>query len=77
MWIILIIVIVLLVVSFMGRPSKEQRKRRDETIYGKTKNFADFDPGRDTDKVGDPNYPTAGMDNTLKEDFLNKLSNKK
>ncbi|MCR5760816.1 MAG: hypothetical protein K6F82_02270 [Sphaerochaetaceae bacterium] len=77
MGIIIVIVVILLVVSFMGRPSKEERKKRDETLYSKTGSFADFDPGKDTDKVGDPAYPHAAMDNTLKEEYLDNLFDKK
>jgi len=33
----------------------------------------DFDPGADSNKVGDPKYPNAGMDSVMKHEFMNDL----
>ena len=41
--------------------------------YEKSRNFMDFDPGKDGKKVGDPKYPTAGVDSEMKQQFLNDL----
>ena len=30
----------------------------------------DFDPGVDSDKVGNPKYPNAGMDSVMKHEFM-------
>ena len=46
-----------------------------DSRYAKTRNFMDFDPGVDSNKVGDPKYPTAGMDSVLKHEFMNDLLN--
>ena len=36
----------------------------------------DFDPGVDSDKVGDPKYPNAGIDSVMKHEFLDDLIDK-
>ena len=36
----------------------------------------DFDPGVDSDKVGDPKYPNAGIDSAMKHEFLDDLIDK-
>jgi hypothetical protein len=41
--------------------------------YEKSRNFMDFDPGKDGKKVGDPKYPTAGADSVMKHEFMNDL----
>lgn len=33
----------------------------------------DFDPGVDSDKVGDSKYPNAGVDSVMKHEFLDDL----
>lgn len=30
----------------------------------------DFDAGVDSNKVGDPKYPTAGIDSVMKHEFM-------
>ncbi len=45
-----------------------------ESRYSKSGNWADFDPGKDTDKVGNPKYPHAEIDNQMKEQFLNDMT---
>ena len=44
-----------------------------DSPYEKSRNFMDFDPGKDEKKVGDPKYPTAGLDSEMKQQFLNDL----
>ncbi len=41
--------------------------------YEKSRSFMDFDPGVDSDKVGDPKYPNAGMDSVMKHEYLDDL----
>ena len=43
--------------------------------YAKTRNFMDFDPGVDEDKVGDSEYPNAGVDSVMKHEFMEDISN--
>lgn len=45
----------------------------DDSRYAKTGSFMDFDPGADSNKVGDPKYPNAGMDSVMKHEFMNDL----
>lgn len=33
----------------------------------------DFDPGVDSDKVGNPKYPNAGIDSIMKYKFLEDI----
>ena len=49
------------------------RRDSSESDYSRTRNWADFDPGKDSDKVGDPSYPTAGHDSVMKQEFLDEL----
>ena len=44
-----------------------------DTSYEKSHNYMDFDPGVDEKKVGNPKYPTAGVDSEMKQQFLNDL----
>ena len=44
-----------------------------DSPYEKSRNFMDFDPGKDEKKVGDPKYPTAGADSVMKHEFMNDL----
>ena len=43
------------------------------STYSQTRNWMDFDPGKDSDKVGDRKYPTAGIDSVMKQEFMNDL----
>ncbi len=45
----------------------------NDTRYAKTGSYINFDPGRDSNKIGDPDYPTAGFDAAMKHEFLNDL----
>lgn len=53
--------------------SKSESAGNDDSRYSRTRNFMDFDPGVDTNKVGDPKYPTAGVDSVMKHEFLDEL----
>lgn len=44
-----------------------------DSHYEKTQNFIDFNPGKDSNKVGDPKYPNAGPDSVMKHEFLDSL----
>ncbi len=41
--------------------------------YEKSGSFMDFDAGVDSDKVGDPKYPNAGVDSVMKHEYLDDL----
>lgn len=45
----------------------------DSSRYEKSKSFMDFDAGVDSDKVGDPKYPTDGVDSVMKHEYLDDL----
>ncbi len=68
MVIALIIIVVLLVIIIWALSRGGGSSR-----YEKTGSFMDFDPGRDSDKVGDPKYPNAGVDSVRKHEFLDDL----
>jgi len=61
--IVALLIIVVWALSRGGGPSR----------YEKTGSFMDFNPGRDSDKVGDPKYPNAGVDSVMKHEFLDDL----
>ncbi len=65
--IVLLFLIVIWAISRGGGPSR----------YEKTGSFMDFDPGKDSDKVGDPKYPNAGVDSVMKHEFLDDLMKEK
>lgn len=52
---------------------KGKSAEHDDSRYARTRSFMDFDPGTDTNKVGDPKYPNAGMDSVMKHEFMNDL----
>ena len=76
--ILFVIVLAVMIVAVI-RYSKEDSTRSSscpkETRYSKTGSFMDFDPGVDSDKVGDPKYPNAGVDSVMKHEFLDDLTN--
>ncbi len=55
--------------------SKNKPAEHDVSRYSRTRSFMDFDPGTDSDKVGDPKYPNAGMDSVMKHEFIEDLIN--
>ena len=55
--------------------SKGKSAGHDDSRYAITRSYMDFDPGTDSDKVGDPKYPNAGMDSVMKHDFIEDLIN--
>lgn len=63
-----ILLIVFLLWALFRKPESENDSR-----YSKTHNFMDFDAGVDSDKVGDPKYPTAGVDSVMKHEFMEDL----
>ena len=54
---------------------KGKSAEHDDSRYARTRSFMDFDPGTDSDKVGDPKYPNAGMDSVMKHEFIEDLIN--
>ena|GEM_PF-6575424 len=69
LFVIVLVVIIVAVIHF----SKEDSSESSKTRYSKTGNFMDFDPGVDSDKVGDPKYPNAGIDSVMKHEFLDDV----
>ncbi|MGP1508494.1 MAG: hypothetical protein ACTTJW_06425 [Sphaerochaeta sp.] len=59
--------------AFTYKPNKGESQSPEETRYAKTGNFMDFDPGVDSDKVGNPKYPNAGIDSIMKYKFLEDI----
>ena len=53
--------------------SQVRTNTHDDSRYAKTGNFMDFDPGVDENKIGDPEYPNAGIDSVMKHEFMNDL----
>lgn len=70
--ILVLVLIVVLVIVFSGG-SKRPGSNKDSR-YSKTGNWMDFDPGVDSNKVGDPKYPNAGPDSVMKHEFMEDLS---
>lgn len=76
--ILLVIVIVVIIIAFIHFSKEDSTKSHSvpkETRYSKTGNFMDFDAGVDSNKVGDPKYPNAGIDSVMKHEFLDDLIN--
>lgn len=55
--------------------SDDYLEKQKGSRYEQSGNFMDFDPGVDSDKIGNPEYPNAAMDSVLKHQFLNDLLN--
>ncbi len=70
--VVLFVVVCVLVLWALLRKLK-QGGRSEESRYDRSGSFMDFDPGLDSDKVGDPDRPNAGMDSVLKQEYLNDL----
>lgn len=70
----LIIIPVIILIAFLLWALFRPTKSGKDTRYSETRNWMDFDPGKDESKVGDPKYPTAGIDSVMKHEFLNDLS---
>lgn len=68
----LIITIVVLLLAFIIWALFRSPKGGHDSRYSQTRNFMDFDPGADSDKVGDSRYPTAGVDSVMKHEFLDE-----
>ena len=72
MFFIVLLVLVVLIIVFIKLGNTHSEKTT-ETRYSKTRHYLDFDLGKDTDKIGNPDYPSAGIDSVMKEEFLNDL----
>lgn len=44
-----------------------------ESRYAQSRNYMDFDPGTDSDKVGNPSFPNAGTDSVMHHEFMEDL----
>ena len=75
--IVFLIILGISVILLLKHKETDETSSKGESRYSKTGNWADFDPGKDLDKVGDPDYPNAGPDWATKEEFLNNLTNGK
>ena len=71
--VILLAVIIVAVIHFAKEDSTQSSSGPNETRYSKTGNFMDFDPGVDSNKVGNPKYPNAGIDSVMKHEFLDDV----
>lgn len=69
----LIVIPAILLLGFLLWALFRTPEKHDDSRYAKTRNFMDFDPGVDEDKVGDPEYPNAGVDSVMKHEFMNDL----
>jgi len=71
----LIVIPAILLLGFLLWALFRTPEKHDDSRYAKTRNFMDFDPGVDEDKVGDPEYPNAGVDSVMKHEFMEDISN--
>ena len=71
--VIVIVVIIIVVIHLSKEDSTRLSSGGKETRYSKTGNFMDFDPGVDSNKVGNPKYPNAGIDSVMKHEFLDDV----
>ena len=71
----LIIIPAILLLGFLLWALFRTPEKHDDSRYDKTRNFMDFDPGVDEGKVGDPEYPNAGIDSVMKHEFMEDISN--
>lgn len=63
--------------TIAGGGHKSTTTSDNKTRYSQSRNFIDFDAGTDSDKVGNPNFPNAGIDNVMKHEFMDNLLNDK
>jgi len=49
----------------------------EKTRYEQSRNYMDFDAGADSDKIGNPSFPNAGIDSVMKHEFMDSLLNDK
>ena len=71
----LIVIPAILLLGFLLWALFRTPEKHDDSRYAKTRNFMDFDLGVDEDKVGDPEYPNAGVDSVMKHEFMEDISN--
>ena len=71
----LIIIPAILLLGFLLWALFRTPEKHDDSRYAKTRNFMDFDPGVDERKVGDSEYPNAGIDSVMKHEFMEDISN--
>ena len=69
----LIIIPAVILIAFLMWALFHNPKGDHDSRYSKSQNFMDFNAGVDCEKVGDPKYPTAGMDSVMKHEFLDEL----
>ena len=73
---VIVLAVIIVAVILFSKGSTRSASGPKETRYSKTGNYMDFDPGVDSDKVGDPKYPNAGIDSVMKHEFLDDLIDK-
>ena len=69
----LIIVPAVLLIVFFAWMLFKPTKGGHDSQYSHNHNWVDFDAGVDSDKIGDKEYPTAGVDAVMKHEFLDDL----
>lgn len=62
-----------ILIAFLMWALFRNQKGDHDSRYSKSQHYMDFDAGVDCKKVGDPKYPTAGMDSVIKHEFLDEL----
>ena len=70
-WIVLLVILGIFLYFLFRKDTGTSSN--NESRYSKTGNWTDFDPGVDSDKVGDPKYPNAGIDSVMKHEFLDDV----
>lgn len=67
----LIIIPAIMLIAFLiwafSHPNNDSR-------YEQSHNYIDFDPGKDSGKVGDSEYPNAGLDSVMKQELIDDLN---
>ncbi len=74
---IVILLLILFIFILIKDTSGSENDREKYTRYSKTGNWMDFDPGKDSKKVGDPKYPNPGADSVMKHEFMEELMDDK
>lgn len=72
----LIILPAVILIAFLLWSLFKTPKGDHKSMYSKSQNFMDFDPGTDSDKIGNSQYPNACIDSVMKQEFLDDLLDK-
>ena len=69
----LIICLVCVIYTMAVGGHKGSTSSSKESPYARSRNYMDFDPATDSDKVGNPNFPNAGIDSVMHQEFMEDL----